>query len=87
MLIPKLMSLNSVNFDIKECSFNDEKNNGMYCCIQVGIGNGFHSFDEYLKSNKLSMTYKPGSLIKTIQSADKNAQLKIEEKPKLIIES
>lgn len=27
MLIPKLMSMNSMNFDIKECSFNDEKNN------------------------------------------------------------
>lgn len=27
MLIPKLMTLNSVNFDIKESSFNDEKNN------------------------------------------------------------
>ena len=27
MMIPKLMSLNSVNFDLKECSFSDEKNN------------------------------------------------------------
>jgi len=27
MLIPKLMSLNCVNFDFRECSFMDEKNN------------------------------------------------------------
>lgn len=26
-MIPKLMSMNSVNFDFRECSFNDEKNN------------------------------------------------------------
>lgn len=27
MLIPKLMSLNCVNFDFRECNFSDEKNN------------------------------------------------------------
>jgi hypothetical protein len=27
MLFPKLMSLNCVNFDSKECVFSDEKNN------------------------------------------------------------
>jgi hypothetical protein len=27
MLLPKLMSLNCVNFDFQECSFNDEANN------------------------------------------------------------
>lgn len=27
MMIPKLMSLNSVNFDFRECNFQDEKNN------------------------------------------------------------
>mmetsp|Transcript_1257 Transcript_1257/g.2274 ORF Transcript_1257/g.2274 Transcript_1257/m.2274 type:complete len:155 (+) Transcript_1257:216-680(+) len=27
MLIPKLMSLNSVNFDFRQCNFQDEKNN------------------------------------------------------------
>lgn len=27
MLIPKLMSMNSVNFDFKQCNFQDEKNN------------------------------------------------------------
>ena len=26
-MIPKLMSMNSVNFDFMECSFKDEKNN------------------------------------------------------------
>ena len=26
-IIPKLMSLNSVNFDFQECNFQDEKNN------------------------------------------------------------
>lgn len=27
MLLPKIMSLNSVNFDFLECSFNDSENN------------------------------------------------------------
>lgn len=27
MMIPKLMSLNSVNFDFRQCNFQDEKNN------------------------------------------------------------
>lgn len=27
MLIPKIMSLNSTNFDFRECNFQDEKNN------------------------------------------------------------
>ena len=27
MMLPKLMSLNSVNFDFSECSFNDADNN------------------------------------------------------------
>jgi hypothetical protein len=27
MMIPKLMSLNSVNFDFRQCVFSDEKNN------------------------------------------------------------
>ena len=27
MMIPKLMSLNSPNFDFRECNFSDEKNN------------------------------------------------------------
>ena len=27
MLLPKLMSLNCVNFDFRECSFNDAENN------------------------------------------------------------
>lgn len=27
MMIPKLMSLNSTNFDFRECNFQDEKNN------------------------------------------------------------
>ena len=27
MMIPKLMSMNSVNFDFRQCVFSDEKNN------------------------------------------------------------
>jgi hypothetical protein len=27
MMIPKLMSLNSINFDFNQCNFSDEKNN------------------------------------------------------------
>lgn len=41
----------------------------MACTSRIisGIGNGFKNYDDYLKANKLAMTFKAGSLIKTIQ--------------------
>jgi len=70
MMIPKLMSLNSVNFDFKECNFKDEANNVVDHNGDSRLGSGRACIFQVTDSNPLVYTlesnYVTGFRINTL---------------------